>query len=429
MRSNPFPRPTIRLRLGALALAAATIGAVIGPAVALAQTGGGSTYSIFNLGDLQTSSTVASAGRGGVECAVPSTTILNSLNPAGWQDLRLVTLQAGLNFEQFQVSDGSSTLYQNNSRLQDFAVGLPYSEKLGGLAFGIHPYSTVNYRTQVVRQVPFGDTTTAMRTTYSGRGGISEAFVGGSIKPLPWLSVGATANLFFGSIRNQSDVTFDRKEFAQANYLASDRYVGTGGRIGVQAQPTEDIRLGAVFETGSDLEGDNLVTTMLVDNGVTVLDTVGKSTGTVTVPPRITFGASFVTGRFLLSGDMSMQSWDATKIATSRAENRFAVGVDRLPSTSLNASGFERWTFRFGAYYRQTYYQPLNGEGINQMALTLGARWPITSPNVFNSSTALDVALELGKRGNATNGLTEEFFGRVAVELSVSELWFVRSRR
>lgn len=397
---------------------------------AAAQTSGGSTYSIFNLGDLQTGSTTASAGRGGVESAVPSSSIINSVNPAGWQDLRFVTLQAAVNFEQYQVSDGSSKLYQNNSRLQDFAVGFPYSEKLGGaVALAIHPYSTVNYRTQVEQDVAFGDTATTMRTTYSGRGGISEAYLGTSIRPLPWLSVGGAANLYFGSITGESEVSFDNAALNTAYYQMSDRYFGVGARAGIQAQPTDDLRLGAVYETGGTLDRENTRSTRVIDNGRELLDTLSTSTGSTTVPARVTFGASLVSGRFLVAADASMQGWDASQFTTARAENRYAVGVDRLPSTSMNASGFERWTFRFGAYYKQTYYQPLGGNGIDQMGLTLGARWPITSPNPFNSNTALELSLELGRRGSTDAGLTQELFGRVSMQLSVSELWFVRSRR
>ncbi len=402
--------------------------AVIGPATA--QTGGGSTYSIFNIGDLQTSSNAAAAGRGGVECAIPSPTLINSMNPAGWQDLRYVTLQAAMNFEQYRVSDQQNTIYQNTRKLQDFAACFPFSEKMGGAAaFAIHPYSTVNYRTQVAQRVPNGDSGTTMRTTYSGRGGVSEAYVGMSLRPIPFVTVGGSVNLFFGAITGANEVSFDDTRMNTASYQTAQRYVGLGGRIGLQAQPTADLRLGALYETGAKLDRESISSTHLFDNGRELLDTLSQRDDQLTVPPRITVGASLVSGRFLFGADASFQSWDKSHFSTARPENRFALGVDRLPSSSLNASGFERWTFRFGGYYKQTYYEPLAGTGIDQMAVTLGARVPIGGTGAFNSNTAFDIALEFGTRGKTESGLTKEAFGKLSVELSVSEIWFIRSRR
>jgi hypothetical protein len=41
----------------------------------------------------------------------------------------------------------------------------------------------------------------------------------------------------------------------------------------------------------------------------------------------------------------------------------------------------------------------------------------------------MDVGIELGTRGTTENGLTQELFGKLSVELSINELWFQSSRR
>ncbi|HVZ38939.1 MAG TPA: hypothetical protein VHI13_06660 [Candidatus Kapabacteria bacterium] len=396
-----------------------------------AQSSGGSTYSIFNIGDLQTGTTASAAGRAGVETAVPSNTIINSLNPAGWQDLHVVTLQAGMNFEQYRVSDGNTSIYQNNSKLQNFAACFPWSESLGGtVAFAVHPYSTVTYRTMVQAPVNTGDSNTTMESTYGGHGGISEALVGSSIRPFPWLALGATADLYFGSITSTTNVSFSDPNLNTANYQTTQRYVGFGGRFGVQAKPFEELRLGAVYETGGRLNRQSVVSTTVQDNGNQFYDTLSSTEQDVNLPARITFGAALVTGRFLLSSDVSMQSWNRTEFPNARNTARYAVGVDRLASTSLNASGFDRWAFRMGAYYDQTYYRPGTADGIDQMGVTLGLRCPLSTMSATNNSnTAMDVALEFGQRGKTVGGLTKETYGKLSLQLSVSELWFVRSRR
>ncbi len=93
----------------------------------------------------------------------------------------------------------------------------------------------------------------------------------------------------------------------------------------------------------------------------------------------------------------SMQSWGTEQFTTARPASRVAVGYDYLPSSSVNASGLERWTFRLGGYYENTYYQLENGAGINQMGVTLGTRYPLGgSANGLGAGTAFDVAIELG---------------------------------
>ena len=93
---------------------------------------GGQTYRVY-ISSLTTNAVVYNVGN------------LNSLNPAGWADLRSVTLAAGMNFQQYQVSTASQSLYQNSTRLQGFSIGFPFSEKHGiTAAMLFRPYSTVN---------------------------------------------------------------------------------------------------------------------------------------------------------------------------------------------------------------------------------------------------------------------------------------------
>jgi len=409
--------------MGLLAVAIATPGA--------AQTSGGSTYSIFNIGDLRIFSTAAAAARGGIEASVPSPSTINSINPAAWSDIRLVTLQASMNFEQYQVSDPTGKISQNSSRLQDFSVAFPYSEQYGGaIAFSIHPYSTVNYRTQVKRDVQLADSTTTARVDYTGQGGISEVTGGASFRPVEWLTLGAAGSAFFGSIHSESQVSFPSATLNPASYQTSDLFVGWGFRGGFHIDPVENLRIGGAFESGSNLTHERIASSIYSEADTTLIDTSSQTETTFKLPSRVTVGGSYIIGRNMVSLEGSMQSWGTEQFTTSRPASRVAVGYDYLPSGSVNASGLERWTFRLGGYYENTYYQLENGTGINQMGVTLGARYPLGgSANGLGAGTAFDVAIELGQRGTTDNNLTKEMFGKLSLELSVSELWFVRARR
>jgi hypothetical protein len=411
-------------------LAFIAAGAVASLSPLAAQTSGGSTYSIFNIGDLPVGTSAASAGHAGIESVIPSPNTLNSVNPAGWADMSLVTLQAGFLFEQYKVSTDAVSSYQNNSRLHHFSVAIPYSDTYGGtIGFSIRPLSQVAYRTQVEKPVPTSDssTTTALVTTL-GRGGISEVMLGSSFQPIRQLSIGAAITPYFGSISSSSNVEFPNASLNQAVFTTNDQYSGLGARIGLRAEPVENFFIGGVFETGAKLDRERTNSSHYLDQGSTISDTTEKSTTSITLPPRITFGASYISGRFLFAGEAAMQSWSTENFSTARNSMRVAAGIDRMASTSVNAEGFERWTFRLGGFFDQTYYS-LSAGDVNSMGATLGFGVPLTTFTGLNAGTYLDLGLEVGTRGATTPGLTQELYGKLSVDIAVSELWFVRTRR
>jgi hypothetical protein len=397
---------------------------------ASAQSSGGSTYSIFNIGDLRTSATAAAAGQGGVETAMPSPLVLNSINPAGWGDMRYVTLQAAFEFNQYKVSTESASQYQNSSRLKEISLAFPFSEKYGGtLGMTVRPYSDVAYRTQNPTTVKTSDTTSTTATlTFGGHGGISLASLGSSFSPIKEITIGAAISRYFGKTTASSAVEFAESGLNPSIYENESLYSGWGGRFGLLVEPAEGIRIAAAMETGANLDREQRQISTYIDLGRQISDTTSVANATLSIPPRFSFGLAYQTGRFVIGTDASLQSWNSSEMPNARNALRLGAGLNRLPNPSLNATGFERWNFRFGGFYEQTYYN-VPGGGINQMGVTLGAGIPITTVNSLSSNTAMDIALELGTRGTTSSGLTQEMFGKISVELSVSELWFVRARR
>jgi len=421
MRSNST-RPIALLCCAAFALALAT-------RASAQPTSGGSTYSIFNIGDLQIATTAAAAGRGGTETGTLSPALLNSVNPAAWSDLRLTTIHGGIGFDQYQVSDASGSVLQNATRLKEFAIGIPYWNKFGA-TFGLmlRPYSVVNYRSRLERDVQGVDTIHRASISYSGQGGISRLTFGTSFQPVPELSIGVTPHLFFGTIRSDNSVTFDGGELTSASYRTETAHSGFGVSAGVAWTPIPDLRIGAAWENGTTLDRDRVTTTLYRQaSNARYIDTIGSASNQIDIPTRLSFGASFTTGRFLLSGDFTTQDWSTSGLDAARSMSRIGLGVERLPAR-LAASGFERWVFRFGAFMENSYYT-LPGGDINAIGGTLGARIPIADGTGLNTPSALDIGLEIGTRGTTENGLTRELFSRLSVEFSLSELWFTSRKR
>lgn len=392
-------------------------------------TNGGSTYSIFNIGDLQMSTSVTAAGRGGTETGTPSPGMLNSTNPASWSDMQLTTLSIGGGLDQYQVSDGSNSVLQNNLRIREIALGIPVSVKSGiTLGIAVHPYSVVNYRSRLERDVQAIDTVRRASISYSGQGGISRLVVGASFRPVPELSIGAAYNGFFGTVRNENSVTFDGGEMTPASYRTETTNGGSGFTAGLTWEPITNLRLGAAWESGATLDRDHITTTLYQQaTNARYIDTIGTTNDQVEIPMRMNFGASYVVGRSLGAVDVTMQDWSTTGLANARSMTRIGLGYEYLPARSA-ATGLERWSFRGGLFMENTYYT-LPGGDINSIGGTLGLRIPIADGTGLNTPSALDIGLEIGTRGTTDNGLTRELFGRLSLEFSLSELWFTTRKK
>lgn len=393
---------------------------------------GGSSYSIFNIGDLYTTNTAAGAGLAGIESAVPYSKILNSLNPASWTGLRYVSIQAGMTFEQYRISDAEQSIWQNRTSLRNFSAGFPFSEKYGGtFGLGVRPYSTVNYRTGLRQQVPTGSgDSVETNLTYSGTGGVTEGFAGVSFKPVDWLSVGVSPSLYFGTIENRTLVDFPTSSLNDAGYLNIDRFSGFGATTGVLIRATDDLRVGATFSTPATLDVERTQLGIFREGGFEDTASLQESTHQLEIPARMTLGATYRVGRTVLAGEGLIQSWDghARLEGTARNRLRTALAAEYLPSTSAASSGIDRWTFRTGLWFEQTYYALEQGD-INAMAVTFGFNVPFSSTGRLGSGSGMDVAVELGTRGTTDNGLTQELFGKFSLELAINELWFQDSRR
>lgn len=402
---------------------------VLATMAAQAQTNGGSSYSVLNIGDIRGGVTAAGSGRGGIETVGLDLTSINTMNPALWGDLRAVTVQAGLSFQQFQVSDAAGTVAQNNTRVENFAAAFPYSEKFGAtIGLALRPYSTVNYRTQLERSVPVSDTASVRSLiNYSGIGGISQALLGTSFRAIPQVTIGVAGARYLGSIERETTVTFPEQGLNPAVYVANDLFTGWGMRLGAIVEPIPSLRIGMTFEPGASLNREENRVTAYLDAGREVADTLPVSNSTLTLAPRFSVGAAFRTGRFILSTEAQMQDWSTSELANAGASTRVAIGTERLASESSSATGFDNWVFRLGGYYDQSYYR-IGTEGIDQMGMTLGLGIPLTAVSGLNVGTNLDIAAELGMRGATDNGKTKEMFAKLHLQFSVSELWFQRLR-
>ncbi len=202
-----------------------------------------SPYSRYGIGEINLSTFAAPTAMGGSFIAYQQDTIapyyINTANPASLSGLRFTVLELGGQAQFTKISNSATSLNKRNMNFSYGSVGFPL-KRLGGMAFGIMPYSTVGYKITSVESVPSaGD----MTYIFKGDGGINKVFLGAGIKPfkseeykfyhssykdtllahqqigkykrvkfakqlLSELAIGANANYLFGSINQTTDVIY-----------------------------------------------------------------------------------------------------------------------------------------------------------------------------------------------------------------------------
>jgi hypothetical protein len=380
---------------------------------------GGSNYSIFGLGDIYYSTNSATVGLGGTTIAFPSNHSLNPLNPAIWSTITNTRLQVGYIFNQHVNTIDDYTLMQNNGKVNGIQALFAVDTSIGmSIGLGFVPYTMVNYLVNSPTEIVLDGTTYKGEYLNQGKGGLSRGYLGASIRPWRNLAIGAQAFATFGLISNGIVTQFYDYYSYLSQKIIEDEIDGYGTRLGMTFMPFEGFTLGAFWEYNSAL---NLKTTVIRATSFSNNDT-SVSSSTISMPALFGAGFSYQTGKFIFGADFMYQDFSSLKfrggIDTSfRPLASFSIGLSRLGNPSFNASFLDRIKYNFGGGYRQQYYSVF-GTPINEYYGSFGIEIPIVG------TVYLDGAITVGVRGENSNGLMREMFGRLSIDLSIGETWF-----
>jgi hypothetical protein len=103
------------------------------------------------------------------------------------------------------------------------------------------------------------------------------------------------------------------------------------------------------------------------------------------------------------------------------------VGGNLTPNPLSITNYWSRVNYRAGFYKGQDQLF-VGGKKLPVLGVTLGAGLPVRKWRSFdNQYTIINTAIEIGKRGNKDNNITENFF-RLSFGISLSDIWFVKRR-
>lgn len=385
---------------------------------------GGSNYSLFGIGELNRNNGAFYDGLSGTSISVPSEYAINLQNPAMWSYVESTRLQFGYKFNQHYNESVSQSLFQNNGKLNDVLAIFSIDTSMGiSASLGLYSYTTVNYFISNPTSRTAEGITVNGTTQYQGNGGITNVYLGFSARPLDYLALGISVTGHLGNIKNTSNTSyFESFTFQSATYKENS-FGGLSTKLGFNLTAIENLSIGGFVNINNSFSYNN------TNEFITqfAIDTVTNSQQTISLPTEIGLGIAYKTGKFILASDFITQDFtnlDFNKNTASTFQNsyKFSMGVRRVGNPQRSADFLDRLGYNFGLSYSQLYYN-INNTNLNEISGSLGFNIPIPGTGM------IDMAIIMGQRGTIENGLINEYFGRLIVNMSIGDTWFKPIRR
>lgn len=387
---------------------------------------GGSNYSCIGLGDIMRSGGAAYQGMGGAMAATPSEFSINPANPALWTYVKSTRLQVGYNFNQQINKSGNNTIYQNNGGITGVQTLFAIDTAMGlAVSAGIQPYSRSAFLVSNTFSTGEGESLVTGKNTYKGSGGALTGYFGAACMPLEHLSLGAQVETNFGSLKSDVYTTIDGTGYSTYEVLKEDNFSGVGFKIGAYYDGIDHLGLGVYYQASQKTDVTSNQTHYYNVSGIS--DTVVTTNFSMKTPSTLGFGASYLTGKFLVSGEMSLLNtgnldYNYALEGSFKNSTKYSLGVARVASQNRTADYADKVTYKFGLSYQDLYYTIRNTK-ITDLSASFGFQAPVSSAGT------LDAAIVVGTRGTTDNGLIKETYVKLFFEISFGETWFKPYKR
>ncbi|MCS3677972.1 hypothetical protein GGP72_001900 [Salinibacter ruber] len=422
------------------------------PSPAQAQSNGeGTIYSRFGMGSLLEFSSSQSNAMGGGGYALRSLNYNPDANPALWSDQVFTRLSGSAAYRSTSVEDDQGNSGRLSSgNVQALQFNFPLYERSLGVGISFQPYSRSNYsRTESDSEdvsvsgerseVPF-------ETEFSGSGGLHRLRGGLGYRVNDMLSVGATADLLFGTLERRRRTTWAAPQLR--NTIVSDGVQLSGltstlgGHLALADVFAEDdaFSIGASVTLPANLSGEQYRT---LDEDL-ARDTLSTERGDVTLPWKGRLGLSYQpNARWTVVLDGAFEPWStfSSDFSTGASETvpsrfpaggpgtladrwRLSTGAEVVPAGDDQLAGyFAQAAYRFGGYAERMYVRPDQETTLYEFALTAGISLPTSL-----SGTRIDLNTTAGTRGTTTNSLVRDRFFGVSLHVNFGERWFQRRK-
>lgn len=402
--------------------------------VVFGQNNTSSPYTRFGYGDLANRSFGAGRAMGGVGIGLRSPKQINPMNPASYSCMDSLTFifDMGASLQSSKFSDGTNRYKNLNGNLDYLAIQFPIARWLA-VSAGLMPYSNVGYS--------FGESLTTdgltYTNTYSGSGGLNQAYAGLSIDILKRFAVGANFSFLFGNIEHYQNLYFtestsyisQRSQLLQVRDLKMD----FGLQYTHPLSATENVTLGVTYSPKKSMKAKAYETLSKVSSSSsTVIESTVDTLKNVTYELPNSFGVGLSYSKLnhlLVAADFLYEQWGDVKYGTTTGDfqNRYrvAVGAEYEPNNDAK-NIFQRTRYRVGAHYGNSYMKANSAAdnksyGYKEYGVSLGLGFPL-----IDYRSLVNIAFEYVKVKPGHTSMVDEQYFRITLNYTFNERWFFK---
>ena len=401
-----------------------------------AQSIGNSPYASFGIGDIKYDNTVDISAMGGISTAFISdfTNSYNFTNPAANLNMELTSIKVeGTNENNFfKTNVNNAKVTKHSSYLSNISIAFPLSKNVK-FGLGFQPYSSKNYNFIDTSTNNTDNSTTVNR--FTGAGTVSTVQAGISYQIKPGFALGLRSNFYFGNLYNTEEITNSNATlingFKTKNKVKSFDFT-LGSVYQKKLKDDHKFTLGATYTFGATGYTETYYKNSTYFYGVTgnptdeivIADNLQKENNLF--PMQASFGAGYgKDAKWFLSGQVDYKQGQSVLFLGQdfqyKDSYKASIGGWYLPNLNNFRSYFERVIYRYGAYYQKGNLF-LNGKNINEFGLTGGVTLPFAGKT--NAASALDLGIEVGKRGTIQNNLINQNFINIKIGINFADKWF-----
>jgi len=302
------------------------------------------------------------------------------------------------------------------------------------MSLGFTEKSDIGYDLSYTNVIP-GSSDSYFQQNIQGEGGLNDVYLG-----LGWryknLSIGLNTSLIFGKIEKRQTLTtmIEGSKIIKTseNNRIHDVLFTPGIQYTLNLSPKSILTLGSAFNFTQKLRSKTDYMAYSVNSSTNTTEMLNDLTlkrGYIKYPFRILSGFDFKYNRkWDIAGDYTFQKMSVYEEFGKNQElkdyHKAALGLSWTPER-LGRYWWQRNSYMLGGYFIHSGIEVKNVD-INTYAITFGSQIPFYTAR--NGILLLGVAFDLGIRGTEQNGLIQEKFAKVRINIGFNEFWFMKRK-
>lgn len=384
-----------------------------------------SPYSILGIGDIENNDYGRYDGSGNATVSRRDPWAYNASNPASLTAILYKTMNFDFSFRgkvsRFRlVSADTLTQPTKDFVIKRVSLAFKLTPKTG-IAFGLKPFSSMNYQFTTGASVNNGDEVDYEKYV-EGTGGINQVYFSIGKEIIPRLSAGVTASWQFGSLQNSIQY-YSSGIGLDITKKQTDFYSGAGVKAGLQYYSLPGKRwqhtAGLTFTAYSNLKGERTVDYQESEVSIKTLPAENIS---FKMPMIASAGYSIANRKglsFNLQGNY--QSWATQKLdyRNTYIKDAYSVHAGMEYSKQVRSSNTmkELYYLALGVRYEQSYIV-INNNHLNDYGISIGG-----GKNV-SRFLSLQASLGIGRRGSHSLQQIQEDYYQFSAGLTLKDFWF-----